>query len=102
MAHSYDTMMNPAVEELLGQTESKFILVTLAAKRSREITSYLGQLGVGIGSVVPPQVASTCSKPLSIALEEIAVGKIKAVAVEPEEASEDSESGSSDEADGQS
>ena len=58
MAHGYDTMMTPAIEELLDRTESKFVLVTLAAMRSREITNYLGQLGGGIGASVPPQVIS--------------------------------------------
>jgi DNA-directed RNA polymerase subunit omega len=84
MAHGYDTMMTPAVEELLDRTESKFVLVTLAAMRSREITNYLGQLGGGIGASVPPQVVSTSSKPLSIALEEVAAGKIEAVEINPE------------------
>ena len=86
MAHGYDTMMTPAIEDLLDRTESKFVLVTLAAMRSREITNYLGQLGGGIGASVPPQVVSTSSKPLSIALEEVAAGKIEAVEVDPEAA----------------
>lgn len=76
MAHGYNTMMTPPVEDLLEQTDSKFVLATLAAKRSREITDYLGQLGEGVGAAVPPQVISTSKKPLSIALEEIAAGKI--------------------------
>ena len=84
MAHGYDTMMTPAIEGLLERTESKFVLVTLAALRSREITNYFGQLGGGIGASVPPQVVSTSSKPLSIALEEVAAGKIEAVEVAPD------------------
>ena len=94
MAHGYDTMMTPAIEELLDRTESKFVLVSLASMRSREITNYLGQLGGGIGASVPPQVVSTSSKPLSIALEEIAAGKIEAVESDPEaEAVDDPEMG---------
>ncbi len=84
MAHGYDTMMTPAIEDLLERTESKFILVTLAALRGREITNYFGQLSGGIGASVPPQVVSTSAKPLSIALEEIAAGKIEAVEVDPD------------------
>lgn len=84
MAHGYDTMMTPAIEELLDRTESKFVLVTLASMRCREITNYLGQLGGGIGASVPPQVVSTSSKPLSIALEEIAAAKIEAIEVDPD------------------
>ena len=76
MAHGYDTMMKPPIEGLLEDTGSKFSLVTLCAKRSREITAYLGQLSGSGGSSVPPQVSSTSSKPLSIALEEIAANKI--------------------------
>ncbi len=84
MAHGYDTMMKPSVEDLLERTESKFVLVTLASKRSREITNYLGQLGEGVGAAVPLQVMSTSLKSLSIALEEIAAGKIVAVPVDDE------------------
>ena len=70
------TMMDPPVETLLDKVVSKFTLVTLAAKRGRQINSYFNQLGEGLGAIVPPQVASVSRKPLSIALEEIAVGKI--------------------------
>ena len=80
MAHGYDTMMNPAIEDLLEETGSKFSLVTLSAMRSREITNYVGQLGAS----VPPQVTSTASKPLSIAFEEIAAEKIEAIEIDPE------------------
>lgn len=78
MAHAYDTLISPAIEELIERTESKFILVALASRRCREITNY--KLGSSIGSTVPPQVvASDSAKYLSIALEEIAAGKIEAV-----------------------
>jgi len=92
MAHGYNTMMKPSIEDLLERTESKFVLVTLASKRSREITNYLGQLGEGVGASVPLQVMSTSLKSLSIALEEIAAGKIVAVpAAEEGEADEASQ-----------
>ena len=84
MAHGYDTMMNPSIEGLLDDVGSKFRLVTLSAMRSREITNYVGQLGRGMGASIPPQVASTASKPLSIAFEEIAADKIVAVDIDPE------------------
>jgi DNA-directed RNA polymerase subunit omega len=76
MAERRPTMMDPPVEELLDRVDSKFTLVTLAAKRGRQINSYFNQLGEGLGAIVPPQVTSVSRKPLSIALEEIAVGKI--------------------------
>jgi DNA-directed RNA polymerase subunit omega len=71
-----DTMINPPIEDLLDKVDSKFTLVSLAAKRGRQINSYFNQLGEGLGAIVPPQVTSVSRKPLSIALEEIAVGKI--------------------------
>ena len=70
------TMMTPPIEKLLGQVDSKFTLVTLAAKRARQINSYFNQLGEGLGTLVPPQVTSTARKPLSIAFEEVAAEKI--------------------------
>ncbi|HEX2042692.1 MAG TPA: DNA-directed RNA polymerase subunit omega [Acidimicrobiales bacterium] len=70
------TMIYPPIEDLLDKVDSKFSLVTLAAKRGRQINSYFSQLGEGLGSIVPPQVASVSRKPLSIALEEIAADKI--------------------------
>ncbi|MGH9243543.1 MAG: DNA-directed RNA polymerase subunit omega [Acidimicrobiales bacterium] len=76
MAWRHDTMMNPPIEELFGRTDSKFRLVTLAAKRARQINAYFNQLGEGLGATVPPQVTSIARKPLSIAFEEIAADKI--------------------------
>ena len=83
MVRSHDTMMTPPIEGLLERSDSKFGLVTLAARRARNINSYFNQLGDGLGSMIPPQVSSTSRKPLSIAFEEIATDKI--VATEPPE-----------------
>lgn len=74
-----DVMMNPPIEELMQRTHSKFGLVTLSARRAREINSYFNQLGEGLGTMVPPQVSSVSRKPLSISFEEIAADKIKSV-----------------------
>ncbi len=82
MAQRHDSMVNPPIEELLERSNSKFTLVTLSAKRARQINSYFGHLGEGLGSSIPPQVTSVARKPLSIAFEEIAADKI--VAVQPE------------------
>ncbi len=87
---SENTMMEPQVEELLGRAESKFRLVTLSAKRARQINQYFGELGAPMGQAVPPQVTSSARKPLSIAFEEIAADKIVAVeAVDPPPGVED-------------
>lgn len=76
MALDHDTMMTPPIEKLLGTVDSKFSLVTLAARRARSINSYYNQLGEGLGHMIPPQVDSTARKPLSIGFEEIAAEKI--------------------------
>lgn len=86
-------MMSPPIESLFDKVDSKFTLVTLAAKRGRQINAYFSQLGEGLGTVVPPQVTSTSRKPLSIALEEISAEKIvvtrlEAAAEAAEEATE--------------
>src|SRR6187397_3106132 len=86
MERTHDTMMNPPIEELLGRVESKFGLVTLAARRARNINAYFNHLGDGLGHMVPPQVSSVSRKPLSIGFEEIAQHKIvwTEAPVEPE------------------
>ena len=90
-------MMNPPIEGLLASADSKFRLVTLGAKRARQINSYFGQLGEGLGAIIPPQVTSVARKPLSIAFEEVAAGKI--IPVEPPpEAAEGDEGAAADEA----
>ena len=76
MALQHETMMEPPIEGLLDRVDSKFGLVTLAARRARNINSYFNQLGEGLGHMVPPQVSSVARKPLSIAFEEIAADKI--------------------------
>jgi len=87
MTERRNTLMEPRVEDLLESVDSKFTLVTLAARRAREINDYYAQLGHGVGRVVPPQVTSVSSKPLSIALEEIDEGKITARRLTDEEMS---------------
>lgn len=67
-------MIEPKIETLLESVDSKFTLVTLAAKRSRQINAYFSQLGEGVAEHTPPQVPMSpdrAPKALSIALEEI-------------------------------
>lgn len=73
-------MIEPKIDDLLGQVDSKYTLVILAAKWAREINSYYNQLGEGRGEFVPPliETGGLTNKPLSIALEEISDGKIQA------------------------
>jgi len=69
-------MIYPEIEGLIEKLGSKFSLCTVASTRAREINAYFGQLGGGIGSMIPPQVDSVARKSLSIAFEEIASEKI--------------------------
>ncbi|MFM7898196.1 MAG: DNA-directed RNA polymerase subunit omega, partial [Actinomycetota bacterium] len=71
------TMMSPPIENLLERTKSKFSLVTLAAKRAREITEYSGNLRMS--EVVGPTVETVSTKHLSVAFEEIAADKVRFV-----------------------
>jgi DNA-directed RNA polymerase subunit omega len=69
------------LETLLDKVDSKFSLVTLAARRARELQQYYAKMGSISSKVVPPQVASL-RKPLSMGFEEIAADKIVRVSAE--------------------
>ncbi len=86
-------MIDPPIEELLLRVDSRFTLVTVASRRARQINAYFNQLGDGLGSLVPPQVASTSRKPLSIALEEIAQDKVTFVRTAEGQAEVDGQGG---------
>ncbi|MFM8944183.1 MAG: DNA-directed RNA polymerase subunit omega [Actinomycetota bacterium] len=80
-------MIEPKIDDLLARTDSKYTLVVLSAKRAREINAYYQQLGEGRAEFIPPLVESGFqTKPLSIALEEIAQGKVEAERPEPADA----------------
>ena len=72
-------MIQPKIESLLETVDSKYTLVILAAKRSRQINSYFSQLGEGVAEFTPPQVGldpERAPKALSIALRELANDKV--------------------------
>jgi DNA-directed RNA polymerase subunit omega len=72
-------MIEPKIETLLEDVDSKYTLVILAAKRSRQINSYFSQLGEGVAEFTPPQIPLSpeqAVKPLSIAMQEVAEGKV--------------------------
>jgi DNA-directed RNA polymerase subunit omega len=72
-------VIEPKIETLLEAADSKYTLVILAAKRSRQINAYFSQLGEGVAEHTPPQVPlnpNRAPKALSIALEEIATGLV--------------------------
>lgn len=74
-----ETMISPKLEGLLGYAENRYVLVIKAAKRARQIITFQKRLGEGIGGVAPMKLEDISKKPLTVAFEEIAEGKIEYV-----------------------
>jgi DNA-directed RNA polymerase subunit omega len=72
-------MIHPRIDELLEKVDSRYALVIVAAKRARQINNYHHQLGEGIGfdEAPPPLIESRSKNYLTMAMEEIASGKLK-------------------------
>ena len=73
-------MISPRIDELLPNVEphSRYALVIAAAKRARQINNYHHQLGEGtFQDYAPPMVESRSKNYLTLALEELAQGKLK-------------------------
>jgi DNA-directed RNA polymerase subunit omega len=71
-------MINPRIDTLLEHVDSNYASVLVAAKRARQINSYYHNLGEGTFDEFPPPMVESASKNyLTIALEEVAAGKIK-------------------------
>ncbi len=58
-------MIKPSIDELIEKVDSKYTLVVAAAKRARELLN--GK---------PKQIETKSNKPVSIALEELAAGRL--------------------------
>ena len=77
-------MIEPRIDELLshttsdGDAPSRYALVIVSAKRARQINNYHHQLGEGMGleDAPPPLVESRSKNYLTMAMEEIARGKL--------------------------
>ena len=70
-------MIAPRIDALLEQVDSNYATVIVAAKRARQINSYYHNLGEGtFDEFPPPMVASASGNYLTIALEEVAEGKL--------------------------
>jgi DNA-directed RNA polymerase subunit omega len=71
-------MIHPRIDELLERVDSRYALVIVAAKRARQINNYHHQLGEGIGfeEAPPPLIESRSKNYLTMAMEEIASGKL--------------------------
>ena len=71
-------MIGPRIDILLNQVGERYALVIIAAKRARQINNYHHQLGEGtFDDFAPPLVESRSKNYLTMALEEIAEGKIE-------------------------
>ena len=71
-------VISPRIDKLLDHVDSDYASVLVAAKRARQINSYYHNLGEGTFDEFPPPMVDTRSKNyLTIALEEVAAGKIK-------------------------
>ena len=71
-------MISPRIDKLLENVDSNYASVIVAAKRARQINSYYHNLGEGTFDEFPPPMVETRSKNyLTIALEEVAQGKLK-------------------------
>lgn len=76
-------IINPPIDDLLQIVDSKYSLVSMAAKRARQINAYYAQLGEGLLEYVGPLVETHVQeKPLSIALREINDGVLHVETVE--------------------
>ena len=70
-------MISPRIDKLLEHVDSDYASVIVAAKRARQINSYHHQLGEGtFDDYAPPMVESRSKNYLTMALEEVAQGKI--------------------------
>jgi DNA-directed RNA polymerase subunit omega len=78
-------MIEPRIDSLLshaqsdGEPPSRYALVIMSAQRARQINSYHHQLGEGMGleEAPPPLVESRSKNYLTMAMEEIARGKLR-------------------------
>ena len=71
-------MIHPRVDKLLDRTDTHYAAVVVAAKRARQLNSYYRALGEGTyEEYTPPMVETRSGNYLTIALEELAGGKIE-------------------------
>jgi len=70
-------VISPRIDQLLDRVDSNYASVIVAAKRARQINSYYHNLGEGTFDEFPPPMVESPSKNyLTIALEEVAAGKV--------------------------
>ncbi|MBS3956964.1 MAG: DNA-directed RNA polymerase subunit omega [Clostridiales bacterium] len=71
-------VINPEIDVLLSKVDSKYTLCILAARRARQINDMLhGVRDQALLTMAPSQIVQlTSTKPLSLALDEIAAGDV--------------------------
>jgi DNA-directed RNA polymerase subunit omega len=74
---------SPPIDNLLDVESSKYRLVSIGAKRARQINAYYSELGEGLLEYVGPLVAThPQEKALSIALRELEGGLLDVERIE--------------------
>ncbi|MGA7689301.1 MAG: DNA-directed RNA polymerase subunit omega [Jiangellales bacterium] len=74
---------SPPIDNLLEVVNSKYSLVSIGAKRARQINAYYSELGEGLLEYVGPLVAThPQEKALSIALREVESGLLDVEPIE--------------------
>lgn len=71
-------VIHPEIDTLLEQVDSKYTLCILSARRARQINDMLhGVRDQALLTMAPSQISAiTSTKPLTLALEEIATGDV--------------------------
>ncbi len=71
-------VIKPEIDLLLEKVDSKYTLCIVAAKRARQINDMIhGVRDQAILTMAPTQIAAlTSTKPLTLAMEEIAAGDV--------------------------
>ncbi len=71
-------VIQPEIDTLLSKVDSKYTLCIVSAKRARQINDMVhGVRDQALLTMAAPQIASiTSTKPLTLALEEIADGDV--------------------------
>ncbi|HEY3318786.1 MAG TPA: DNA-directed RNA polymerase subunit omega [Coriobacteriia bacterium] len=71
-------VIQPEIDNLLSKVDSKYTLCIVSAKRARQINDMVhGVRDQALLTMAAPQIASiTSTKPLTLALEEIADGDV--------------------------
>lgn len=71
-------VINPEIDVLLSKVDSKYTLCILSARRARQINDMLhGVRDQALLTMAPSQISQlTSTKPLTLALEEIASGDV--------------------------